>query len=136
MSFAVETRLRDLLATADRQLESKSYDAAIDTYRTALSCDPTAEQRSDIEARLETASHAREATRGAAALLQDARSHQSGGRFREAFLAVSGALRCEPGNLAAQSLRADLLQANPELAMPETVSSAVTQRARQYRPGS
>jgi len=120
MSFAIESRLRDLLTTADRQLESKSYDAAIDTYRTALSCGPTDEQRADIEARLEAASQARDAARGTATLLRDARSHQSGGRFREAFLAVSGALRCEPGNLAALGLLADLLQAHPELAMPET----------------
>jgi hypothetical protein len=50
--------LEDLIATADRQLASRSYDAAIDTYRTALG-EPGAAEAAVAE-RLEAACGARD----------------------------------------------------------------------------
>jgi len=58
----VRTRLEDLIATAERQLASRSYDAAIDTYRTALSEPGAAE--AGVEERLEAACRARDEARG------------------------------------------------------------------------
>jgi hypothetical protein len=54
--------LEDLIATAERQLASRSYDAAIDTYRTALSEPGAAE--AGVEERLAAACHARDEARG------------------------------------------------------------------------
>jgi hypothetical protein len=50
------------MATADRQLASRSYDAAIDTYRTALGEPGAAE--AGVEARLEAACRIRDEARG------------------------------------------------------------------------
>src|SRR5580692_9264012 len=58
----MRSRLDDLIATADRQLASRSYDAAIDTYRTALS-EPGAAEAS-VEELLEAACRARDEARG------------------------------------------------------------------------
>jgi len=58
----MRSRLDDLIATADRQLASRSYDAAIDTYRTALS-EPGAVEAS-VEELLELACLARDDARG------------------------------------------------------------------------
>lgn len=58
----MRTRLEDLIATAERQLASRSYDAAIDTYRTALSEPGTAEAR--VEELLDAACRARDEARG------------------------------------------------------------------------
>src|ERR1700684_4356701 len=58
----MRTRLDDLIATADRQLASRSYDAAIDTYRTALGEGGAAE--AGIEERLEAACRTRDEARG------------------------------------------------------------------------
>lgn len=54
----MRTRLEDLIATADRQLASRSYDAAIDTYRTALAEPGAAE--AGVAERLEAACGARD----------------------------------------------------------------------------
>ena len=58
----MRTRLEDLLATADRQLGSRSYDAAIDSYRTALAEPGAAE--AGVEDRLEAACRARDEALG------------------------------------------------------------------------
>jgi hypothetical protein len=58
----VRTRLEDLIATAERQLASRSFDAAIDTYRTALSEPGAAE--AGVEERLTAACRARDEARG------------------------------------------------------------------------
>jgi hypothetical protein len=58
----VRTRLEDLIATAERQLASRSYDAAIDTYRTALSEPGAAE--AGVEERLDAACRVRDEARG------------------------------------------------------------------------
>jgi len=58
----MRTRLEDLLATADRQLASRSYDAAIDTYRTA-SMEPGAAE-AGVEELLGAACRARDEARG------------------------------------------------------------------------
>ena len=56
------SRLDDLIATAGRQLASQSYDAAIDTYRTAAGEPGAAE--AGIEEKLAAACRARDAARG------------------------------------------------------------------------
>jgi hypothetical protein len=56
------SRLEDLLTTGDKQLASQAYEAAIDTYRTALGEAGAAEAR--VEARLQDACRARDAARG------------------------------------------------------------------------
>ena len=58
----MRSRLEDLIATADRQLAGRSYDAAIDTYRTAL-LEPGAAD-AGVEQQLETACRARDEARG------------------------------------------------------------------------
>lgn len=58
----MRTRLDDLIATAERQLASRSYDAAIDTYRTALG-EPGAVE-AGVEERLEKACRVRDEARG------------------------------------------------------------------------
>ena len=58
----MKTRLEDLIATAERQLASRSYDAAVDTYRTALSEPGAAE--AGVEERLDAACRTREEARG------------------------------------------------------------------------
>src|SRR5580704_1462136 len=58
----MRSRLDDLIATADRQLASRSYDAAIDTYRTALGEPGAAE--AGVEELLESACRARDDARG------------------------------------------------------------------------
>ena len=114
----MEGRLRDLVSTADRQLAAKSYDAAIDTYRTALA-EPDA-VGADIEARLEVACRARDAARR----LRDARNHYTAGHLREAFAAVAEALSWEPSNTEAAELRQQLLKAMPELATLAVAAAA------------
>jgi hypothetical protein len=64
----MRTRLDDLIATADRQLASRSYDAAIDTYRTALGEPGAAE--AGVEQRLEAASRVRDEARGVVRLAE------------------------------------------------------------------
>jgi hypothetical protein len=56
------SRLEDLLTTGDKQLASLAYEAAIDTYRTALGEAGAAE--AGVEARLQAACEARDAARG------------------------------------------------------------------------
>ena len=56
------SRLDDLLATAERQLASHSYDAAIDTYRTALGEPGAAE--SGVAQLMEAACRVRDEARG------------------------------------------------------------------------
>jgi len=117
--LSLDGRVRDLLSTADRQLAAQSYDAAIDTYRTALSALPSeaADQtRIEVDARLMAATQAREASRRLAGLLRDARYHQTAGRFAEAFAAVGEALTLDPSDQPSVQLRQQLLQAMPELA--------------------
>jgi hypothetical protein len=58
----MRTRLDDLIATAERQMASHSYDAAIDTYRTALG-EPGAVE-AGVEQRLERACRVRDEERG------------------------------------------------------------------------
>jgi hypothetical protein len=58
----MRTRLDDLIATADRQLASRSYDAAVDTYRMALGEPGAAE--AGVGDRLEAACRARDEARG------------------------------------------------------------------------
>lgn len=58
----MRSRLEDLLATAERQLAARSYDAAIDTYRTALAESGATEAR--VEELLEAACRARDEARG------------------------------------------------------------------------
>lgn len=58
----MRTRLEDLIATAERQLASRSFDAAIDTYRTALSEPGAAE--AGVEERLDAACRTRDEARG------------------------------------------------------------------------
>jgi len=60
----VRTRLEDLIATAERQLASRSYDAAIDTYRTALKEPGAAE--AGVEDPLAAANGVRDEVRGIA----------------------------------------------------------------------
>ncbi|MEI9974404.1 MAG: hypothetical protein WDO73_21580 [Ignavibacteriota bacterium] len=57
----MRSRLEDLIATAERQLASRSYDAAIDTYRTAWNEDGAA---AGVESRLDAAYQARDEARG------------------------------------------------------------------------
>ena len=56
------SRLDDLVITGDRQLASQAYEAAIDTYRTALS-EPGAVE-AGVEDRLKAACRARDTARG------------------------------------------------------------------------
>lgn len=56
------SRLDDLLATAERQLASHSYDAAVDTYRTALGEPGAAE--SGVAQLMEAACRVRDEARG------------------------------------------------------------------------
>lgn len=58
----MRTRLEDLIATAERQLASRSYDAAVDTYRTALSEPGAAE--AGVAERLDAACRVRDEARG------------------------------------------------------------------------
>jgi hypothetical protein len=58
----MRTRLDDLIATADRQLASRAYDAAIDTYRTALG-EPGA-MEAHVEQLLDAACRIRDEARG------------------------------------------------------------------------
>lgn len=58
----MRSRLEDLIATANRQMAGRSYDAAIDTYRTAL-LEPGAAE-AGVEERLEGACRARDEARG------------------------------------------------------------------------
>jgi hypothetical protein len=58
----VRSRLEDLIATAERQLASRSYDAAVDTYRTALSEPGAAE--AGVAERLDAACRVRDEARG------------------------------------------------------------------------
>jgi len=58
----MRTRLEDLIATAEAQLAAQSYDAAVDTYRTAMG-EPGAEE-AGVAARLAAACQARDAARG------------------------------------------------------------------------
>jgi hypothetical protein len=60
----MRSRLQDLIATADRQLASRSYDAAIDTYRTAMG-EPGAVE-AGIQEHLEAACRTRDAALGVA----------------------------------------------------------------------
>ena len=62
----MKSRLEDLIATADRQLASNSYDAAIDTYRTALGEAGAVE--AGVESRLQAACRARDEARGVVGL--------------------------------------------------------------------
>jgi TonB family protein len=117
--LSLDGRVRDLLSTADRQLASQSYDAAIDTYRTALSelsSEAADKARLEVEARLTAAIQARESSRRIAGLLRDARYYQTAGRFAEAFAAVGEALSLDPSDQPSVQLRQQLLQARPELA--------------------
>ena len=101
------SRLRDLIATADRQLAAQSYDAAIDTCRTALTVtadEDTAAERSDIESRLQQANLARDRARGPQALLREARAHADAGRTEEAAAMARRVLTIDPGNAEASSL--------------------------------
>jgi TonB family protein len=119
MDGLLEGRVRDLVSTADRQLAAQSYDAAIDTYRTALaelSSDAAAAVRAGIEERLASAGRARETSQRVTGLLAQARYQQTAGRLSESFAAVSQVLACDPGNAAAQQLQTQLLDAMPELA--------------------
>jgi TonB family protein len=56
------SRLDDLISTGEKQLASRSYDAAIDTFRTALG-EPGAVEL-DVAGRLDAACRARDAARG------------------------------------------------------------------------
>ena len=58
----MKTRLEDLISTAERQLASRSYDAAIDTYRTAMG-EPGAAD-AGVGEKLEAACRARDEARG------------------------------------------------------------------------
>lgn len=58
----MKSRLEDLIGTADRQFAARSYDAAIDTYRTALS-EPGAVE-AGVPDRLEAVVRARDESRG------------------------------------------------------------------------
>jgi len=58
----VRSRLEDLLATAERQLAARSYDAAIDTCRTALNEPGAAE--AGVQERLGAACRVRDEARG------------------------------------------------------------------------
>jgi len=58
----MRSRLEDLIVTADRQLASRSFDAAIDTLRTASSEPGAAE--AGVEERLESAYRARDEALG------------------------------------------------------------------------
>jgi hypothetical protein len=58
----MRSRLEDLIATADRQMAGRSYDAAIDTYRTALL--ELGAGEAGVEEQLETARRARDEARG------------------------------------------------------------------------
>jgi hypothetical protein len=60
----MKSRLEDLLATADRQLATRSYDAAIDNFRTALA-EPGAAD-AGVQARLDAACRIRDEARGIA----------------------------------------------------------------------
>ena len=116
----LEGRVRDLVSTADRQLASRSYDAAVDTYRTALaevSGGAAAAVRAEIEGRLAAALQARDTAQRVAVFLSRARYQQTAGRLSEAFAAVTEALSLDPSGEAAAQLRQQLLQAMPELAM-------------------
>ena len=62
----MKSRLEDLIATADRQLASNSYDAAIDTYRTALGEAGAVE--AGVDSRLQAACRARDEARGVVGL--------------------------------------------------------------------
>jgi len=58
----MRSRLEDLIATADRQLTARSYDAAIDTLRTALAEAGAVE--AGVEERMEAVLRARDEARG------------------------------------------------------------------------
>lgn len=119
MTVLLEGRLKDLITTADRQLAAGSYDAAIDTYQTALAevpADAGADVRGEVEGRLAAACRAREISRRAAASLREARYHQTAGRFPEAYRACLESLALDPENGAALQLRDQLMTAVPELA--------------------
>ncbi len=112
-------RVRDLVSTADRQLAARSYDAAIDTYRTALAeltAETTAPVRADIESRLAAAVGKRETSERVAGLLARARYAQTAGRLSDAFAAVAEARSLDPSDEASSQLRLQLLNAMPELA--------------------
>jgi TonB family protein len=118
MDRLLEGRVRDLLSTADRQLAAQSYDAAIDTYRTALAelSNDSAAVRTDVEERLAAAVRARETSQRVTALLAEARYRQTAGRLSQAYATAAAAQSLDPANLAAAQLRAQLLAAQPELA--------------------
>ena len=118
MDQLLEGRVRDLLSTADRQLAAQSYDAAIDTYRTALAelSNESAAARTDVAGRLAAAGRARETSQRVGALLAEARYHQTAGRLSQAYATVAAAQALDPANLAAAQLRAQLIAAQPELA--------------------
>jgi len=118
MDRLLEGRVRDLLSTADRQLASHSYDAAIDTYRTALAefSGDSATVRAGIEERLAAAARARGTSGRVAALLAEARYHQTAGRLSQAYATAAAARSLDPANPAAAQLQAQLIAAQPELA--------------------
>lgn len=66
----MKSRLEDLLATADRQLANRSYEAAIDNYRTALG-EPGADE-AGVQAKLDAACRMRDGARGIAPPTMDA----------------------------------------------------------------
>jgi TonB family protein len=123
VSLSLESRVRDLLSTADRQLDSGAYDAAIDTYRTALaalSSEAGADARAEIEGRLSSAVRVRDISARAAGALREARYQQTAGRLSEAFAAVAEALALDPSNQPAAQLRDQLVAAMPGLALAPT----------------
>jgi TonB family protein len=71
----MKSRLDDLIATGDAQLLSRSYDAAIDTFRTALAEPGAAE--AGVARRLEAACRVRDAARGAGLPAQAGGQEQS-----------------------------------------------------------
>jgi hypothetical protein len=123
MSSLPDSRVRDLIATAQKQLALQSYDAAIDSYRTALAelaPDTPAATRSDIEGCLAAAEQARDTSRRVSTFLAEARYQQTAGRLAQALAAAAEALSLDPSNQTAAQLREQLLAAAPELATVTT----------------
>lgn len=104
-------RLRDLTATGEKQRAGKSFDAAVDTFRTALAilpADVDAELREDLEWRLSVAECNRDTTRSVSRLLAEARYDQTAGRLAESYRHLTDALSLDPANEEAVTLKQQL----------------------------
>jgi tetratricopeptide (TPR) repeat protein len=116
-----------LVAAGERQLAAKSFDAAIETFQSALRMVPAdaASMRADVEGRLFAARQSREVAQRYAALLAEAREAARQGDLPAAHRLAAEAAALDPSGTEAAGLA-------QRLAAEEQIISSVTQAVRAH----